>query len=81
MTPIRLRVIVRGASKEDVTDRCWQQAGEFFGTEHHHLDMPIDVEVEAEASAFAGKPLAITYEATGYFVNYGDPEPDYSGLL
>ncbi len=74
MTPIRLQVDMQGASKEDVIDRCWLQARQFFGKEDHWLDMPIDVEVFEETKTVQGQVVQLTWEARAHFVNYGEKD-------
>ena len=77
MTPLRLRTTTQGTSKDDVIDRCWLQARQFFGKEEHWLDMPIDVEVAETYGSIAGQILQLQWEATAYFINYGVKDREF----
>jgi hypothetical protein len=63
---VRLQVTAQAASKEDLIQRLYDQAAEFFGDEEFDLDGEVDVRASTEVSA-AGKTLVTMWEGDAWF--------------
>ena len=65
-TKVRLQVTAQAASREDLIQRLYDQAAEFFDQELFDLDGDIDVRASTEVST-AGKTLVTMWEGDAWF--------------